>query len=234
MRRLAAVVLLAAGWLLGGCAAIPAGVQGALRQLLDLRMTVRGAVDENAYYLFVLDTNGRDSEGPEVIAPLTNFLGNGRATGVYQHYVEYHQGQFELFRDQPEQEGQVVPPRVALGQPFSFDSGSSQGTLRCSLDLNKVEAQGGLKTNAADPDIQQIEINFITVNEIVLPGSLPPTPRQSDGLGTDGTNFITFRVNNGLVIGNTGLEQPGEFFGGQQLDAAYDLVDFRIEIRQGG
>lgn len=228
MRRPAAVVLLAAGWLLGGCAAIPAGVQGAVRQLLDLRMTVRGAVDENAYYLFVLDTNGRDSEGPEVIAPLTNFLGNGRATGVYQRYVEYHQGQFELFRDQPEQEGQVVPPRVALGQPFSFDAGSSQGTLRCSLDMNQ------LKDNVNDPAIQQIEINFITINEIVLPGSLPPTPRQSDGLGNDGTNFISFRVNNGLVIGNTGLEQPGEFFGGQQLDAAYDLADFRIEIRQGG
>lgn len=225
-RRLLLAALLVAS--LGGCAKFqPAGVIDLPRQLLDMRMTVRGAIDDQAYYLFVIDTNERDSDGPEIIAPYTEFLGNGRATGSYTHYVEYHLGRFELFRDQPEQEGVTPPPRTALGQPFFFDSTSSSGTLSCSVDMDE------LKANSADADIPQLEVNFITVNKIVLPGEIPIDPRQTDGVGTQGTRFISFRVQNGLVIDNTGSEEPGEVFEGQQLDPAYDLTDFRISVRSG-
>lgn len=227
VRRLLLLSVLAAS--LGGCAKFPAtGDIGEVpRQLLDMRLTVRGAIDDQAYYLFVIDTNERDSDGPEIIAPFTEFLGNGRATGSYTHYVEYHLGRFELFRDQPEQEGVTPPPRTALGQPFFFDSTSSTGTLSCSVDMED------LKANPADPDLPQLELNFITVNKIVLPGEIPIDPRQTDGLGTQGTRFITFRVQNGLIIENNGTEEPGEVFEGQQLDPAYDLTDFRIGIRSG-
>jgi len=165
--RAAAVrlLLLAAAALLGGCAQFPAAGTGGgqARQLLDMRLTVRGSIDPNAYYLFVIDTDGRDSDGPEVIAPFTEFLGNGRATGSYAFYVEYHLGLFELFRDQPEQDGTIVPPRQALGEPFFTDSTSSAGTLQCSVDL------ATLRDNANDPNPTQLEVNFITVNEIVCP-----------------------------------------------------------------
>ncbi|MCC7493839.1 MAG: hypothetical protein IT204_15900 [Fimbriimonadaceae bacterium] len=225
--RHASLLLLLCGCL-GGCAKFPAGLSGGeARQLLDLRLTLRAAVDENAYYLFGIDINGRDGDGPEVIAPFTEFLGNGRATGSYTHYVEYHQRQFELFRDQPEQQGTTVPPRTALGPPIFFDSTSSAGTLSCSVDLAQ------LRLNAADPNPTQLELNFITVNQIVLPGEIPLTPRQSDGFGTLGTTFLSIRAENGLVINNDGIESGGELFGGQQLDGAYDLTDFRIAIRQG-
>lgn len=222
--------LLAAGLCLalGGCAKFPAALDGdGARRLLDLRMTVRGAIDENAYYLFVIDTDGRDTDGPEIIAPRTEFLGNGRATGSYTHYVEYHLGRFELFRDQPEVEGQVNPPREALGPPFSSDATSSAGSLLVTIDLDQ------LKPNANDPDLTDIEVNFITVNQIVLPGELPILPRQTDGIGLLGTDYLAIRLENGLVITNDGLEGTGELFENQQLEAPYDLADFRVAVREG-
>lgn len=223
-----AILLLAMAALLGGCAQFPAAVAGGTaRQLLDMRMTVRGGIDPNAYYLFVIDTDGRDSDGPEVIAPFTEFLGNGRATGSYTYYVEYHLGLFELFRDQPEQEGTTVPPREALGEPFFTDSTSSAGTLQCSVDLST------LRDNANDPNPTQLELNFITVNEIVLPGEIPVIPRASDGFGPQGTRYVALRVENGLIIENNGIESAGEVFENQQLPQEYDLVDFRIGIREG-
>lgn len=226
---LRAALLLLAGALLGGCAKFPAtGVTGGGRQLLDLRLTVRGGIDPNGYYLFVIDTDGRDSDGPEVIAPFTEFLGNGRATGSYTYYVEYHLGLFELFRDQPEQEGTTVPPREALGEPFFTDSTSSAGTLQCSVDLST------LRDNANDPNPTQLELNFITVNEIVLPGEIPIVPRVSDGFGTVGTQYLSLQVENGLIIDNNGIESAGEVFENQQVPPEYDLVDFRIGIREGG
>ena len=209
-----------------GCAKYPGGTL-VTRRLLDLRMTLRGVPDPNAYYLFVIDTNGRGGDGPQVIAPLTSFLGNGRATGSYTHYVEYHQGRFELFKDQPEEEGVTPPPREALGDPFAFDDSSSSGSLSCTLDLTQ------LRQNTTDPSPTQLEVTFITVNETVLPGETPPVPRQSDGLGLDGNTFLVLRMENGLVVTNTGIEGTGEVFGGQQLDAAYDIADFSAAVRDG-
>ncbi len=225
----ARLALAVASCLLAACAKFPATPSvGGERQLLDMRMTLRGPIDQNAYYLFVLDSNARDADGPEIIAPFTTFLGNGRATGAYNHYVEFHLGRFELFRDQPEQEGQIVPPREALGQPFFYDSTSSSGTLSCSIDLSTIRADPN------DPNAEQLEINFITVNQIVLPGEVPIEPRQTDGFGKVGTSFLTLRVENGLTVDNTnGIEPSGETFEGNQLEAAYDLVDFQIRIRSG-
>lgn len=217
-----------AALLCAGCAKFPeAGGGGGVRRLLDLALTVRGTVDENAYYLFAIDTDGRDADGPEIIAPRTQFLGNGRATGSYTHYVEYHLGTFELFRDQPEQQGQVTPPREALGPPFFSDSTSSSGTLKITLDLDQ------LKANTNDPDPAQLEVNLITVNQIVLPGEVPLEPRQTDGLGVLGTDYLSVRLQNGLVVTNEGIEAPGELFEGTQLEPAYDLVDFRLAVREG-
>ncbi|MBI5830720.1 MAG: hypothetical protein HZB16_00230 [Armatimonadetes bacterium] len=209
-----------------GCAKYP-GDAVVTRRLLDMRMTLRGVPDVNAYYLFVLDTNGRGADGPQVIAPLTPFLGNGRATGAYTYYVEYHQGRFELFRDQPEVQGVTPPPREALGEPFAFDDSSSSGSLRCTLDLTQ------LRPVSTDPSPTQVELNLITVNEIVLPGETPPVPRQSDGLGADGNTFLVLRMENGLQVNNNGTEGAGEVFGGRQLDAAYDIVDFSVAVRDG-
>jgi hypothetical protein len=219
---------LAALWLASGCAQFPANVVIGGRRLLTMQLTLRGAADPNAYYLFVIDT-GTSGDGPRVLAPLTPFLGNGRATGSYTHYVEYHQGRFELFRDQPEQVGVSQPPRVALGQPFSYNDSSSSGTLRCALDLAQ------LKTNTSDPDPQQIKLNLITVNEIVLPGDVPPVPRQTDGFGPDGNSYLIVRLLNGVRIDNSTLiEGSSESYEGRPLDAAYDLVDFAVEVGQGG
>lgn len=225
-RRWLTVATLTLGLLATGCARTPGGVV-VNRRLIDLRLTLRGTPDPNGYYLFVIDSNGRGTDGPRVLAPLTPFLGNGRATGSYTHYVEFHQGRFELFRDQPEAPGVTPPPRVALGAPFAYDASSSSGTLSCTLDLNQLRASAG----AALPS--QLEVNFITVNRIVLPGEVPPEPRQSDGLGLDGANYLVARLQNGLVINNDGVETSGEVFGGQALAAAYDLVDFRLAVRDG-
>lgn len=219
------VLALLVGAFASGCARTPGGV-GVSRRLVDMRMTMRGPLDPNAYYLFVIDTNSRAADGPRVLAPLTPFLGNGRATGSYTHYVEYHQGRFELFRDQPEQQGVTPPPREALGRPFSVAADEPGGTLSLTLDLNQIKPADG-------PVPGQLEVNFITVNRIVLPGEIPPEPRQSDGLGIDGNQFLVLRLQNGLQVTNDGLEGTGEVFGGRTLDAAYDLAVFFVAVRDG-
>lgn len=222
--------LLAALLLLGctGCAQVPAGYSSGTRHLLTMSMTMRGPIDPNAYYLFVIDTSTTSVDGPQVIAPNTLFLGNGRATGSYTHYVEYHLGRFELYRDQPEQQGVTPPLRTDLGQPFRYDSTSFANTLSCSLDLSQ------LKTLSTDPDLTQVKLNFITVNELVLPGQTPPVPRQSDGLGPDGTNYLLARLQTGNHFDNSNaIETTGESVFGQAFDPAYDLADFRVDVTQG-
>ena len=79
----------------------------------------------------------------------------------------------------------------------------------------------------------QLKINMITVNRILLPGEVSTVVRQSDGLGTDGTNYLIVQMQAGTVIQNTGIEAAGEIFEGQQLTPAFDLVDFQIAVKQG-
>ncbi len=230
MRRRYLVPLTAVflGALTTGCAKFPAtGGGGTPRMLIDMRMTLRGAVDENAYYLFVIDTSGRDAKGPVIIAPYTQYTGNGRATGAYTHYVEYHLGRFDVFKDQPEEAGVTPPARTVIGQPFRSDSTSSTGVLRCWID------QDQLKLTAGQADLTQISLNLITVNEIVTAGSLPPVPRQTDGLGTDGNTFLVIRLQNGTIIENNGIESTGETFEGKSLSAEYDIADFRVAVVSG-
>lgn len=225
-------ILLAALAGLAGCAQFPEGAGGGdgPRVLLDMRMTLRGELDETAYYLFVIDLNDEagddETDGPEVIAPRTEFLGNGRATGEYDHYVEYHLGQFEVFADQPEKQGQQRPPRTALGPPFFFDAEPQTGVISATVDLMRLLPEGGTLPST-------IEVNLITVNQILLPGEVPIEPRQTDGFGRLGTDFLSLRPENGLVINNEGIEAAGEIIEGRPLDPAYDIIDFRIAIRTG-
>jgi hypothetical protein len=229
VRRLARIGLgLAALLALGGCGMVPAGVASTPSQLLYMRMTMRGAVDENAYYLFVINTAANSSEGPEVIAANTSYLGNGLATGYYTHYVMYHQGIFELYRDEPAQQGVTPPAPTALGQPWAYDdSNAASGTLTCTLDTSV------LKPSTTSAALQQIELNFITDNEIVLPGAAPSVPRQSDGLGPDGTTFLVVQLENGIVINNNGIAVAGGLFGGVPLSPAYDITDFNVTVESG-
>jgi hypothetical protein len=226
MRRTALLVGGALGVVaFGGCAETPAGVSNLGLNLIQMSMTMKSAVDPNAYYLFMLNTVANNSAGPTVLAADTPFLGNGLATGSYDYYVEYHQGQFELFMGEPESQGVTPTPAQALGVPYSYNDSSSVGTLSCTLTTGQINPAG-------NPALTQVEMNFITVNEIVLPGDVPATPRQSCGVGSDGTQFLTLLLQNGNQIVDNGI--PIETtYGGQPISPAYQIVNFSANYQTG-
>ncbi|HEY3396851.1 MAG TPA: hypothetical protein VGM19_04245 [Armatimonadota bacterium] len=87
--------------LLAGCA--NQGSLGGLTQptaLLSASFTMAGPIDENAYYFMALDT--LDNHGASFPVPVAAgpFWGNGWGTGTITHYVQYHLGQYNLYKTQ--------------------------------------------------------------------------------------------------------------------------------------
>ena len=93
---LVAVVSLAA--MLGGCARGGEG-QGAVvpSQVLDVVLRYARPINDAFYYFIAIDADNDPDDGPVPVAS-GPYWGNGWGTGSMTHYVEYHQGQYQLFR----------------------------------------------------------------------------------------------------------------------------------------
>lgn len=87
--------------LLSGCAQ-----QGSLGgaptpdAIIEIMVRMAGPVDENAYYFVAFDVD--DDQGDTFPVPVAAgpFWGNGWGTGSITYFLEYHLGQYNLFRTQ--------------------------------------------------------------------------------------------------------------------------------------
>src|SRR3972149_5403427 len=65
--------------------------------VVDITLRVAGTIRDNFYYFVAFDTdndNGADFPVPVAAGP---YWGNGWGTGAITYYLEYHNGQYNLF-----------------------------------------------------------------------------------------------------------------------------------------
>jgi len=66
--------------------------------ILDIMVRFAAPVNDAFYYFIALDADGDfGADGPLPVAAGPRW-GNGWGTGSMTHFVEYHQGRYELFR----------------------------------------------------------------------------------------------------------------------------------------
>jgi len=89
---------LAIATLVGGCARGGEG-QGPVvpNRVMDLILTFAAPIRDEFYYFIALDADDDVNDGPIPVAS-GPYWGNGWGTGSMTHYIEYHQGQYQLFR----------------------------------------------------------------------------------------------------------------------------------------
>lgn len=98
-RQMAAILLISLAVVLGGCARggeegespVPAAVLGIIWEMA-------GPVNDAFYYFVAFDADtdlGADFPVPVAAGP---WWGNGWGTGSITHFLQYHQGQYELYR----------------------------------------------------------------------------------------------------------------------------------------
>ncbi|MEA3400349.1 MAG: hypothetical protein U9R79_03810 [Armatimonadota bacterium] len=138
-----AALLLAAALPIGGCARGGEQEPVVPETVLDLVVTYAAAVEDAFYYYVALDTDGDfGADGPLPVAAGPNW-GNGWGTGSLTHYVEYHQGRYELFRATLEPDliaagGGIVG---VAGTPDTSDAGVHAITID-SLSLGQAMVTG--------------------------------------------------------------------------------------------
>ncbi len=101
MHRASAVAVAAAAILavvLAGCARGGEGQEPVVpHQVIDIVVRYARPINDAFYYFIAIDGDNDPNDGPVPVAS-GPYWGNGWGTGSMTHYVEYHQGQYQLFR----------------------------------------------------------------------------------------------------------------------------------------
>ncbi len=99
--------------------------------VIDIVVTFLGPVQDAFYYYVALDADGDfGADGPLPVAAGPNW-GNGWGTGSLSHYVEYHQGRYELFEAtlEPDLERAGGGITDVAGTPDTTDAGLHEITI---------------------------------------------------------------------------------------------------------
>jgi hypothetical protein len=142
--------------LLGGCARGGDEQPVVPEVVLEVMMRFARAVDDASYYYAAFDTDGDfGADGPLPVAAGPRW-GNGWGTGSLTHFVEYHQGRYELFRTN------LTPELTQAGGGVTAVSGTPDGTdagvhsiAIDALDLGAATVEGaGMVGSAVNYSLQ--------------------------------------------------------------------------------
>lgn len=253
--------LLVSGFLLGGCARMPASTTIAGRaKLLTVTLRYRGPININKqpqgnyYYVVINRTDTQSDNGPvPTLAP--NWGGNGiaaAAQGTGQGFVAVVRYERNLSTIgglevgvTTDSAGNIVNPTSAgfgarsftvVGPPDRIlslpEQGGDPNTISFQLDLGRLP----------NPNARYVQLNFISQNS--LPQGVENVEKVWDALG-DGTQ--TGSINNPLTIDTT---QNPTISNSQQIgpsrepesdvrdrlldlrdDTSLDLVDWTVQVR---
>lgn len=223
MRPLEVSVALWALLTLFGCAKFPEQpLIPPSEDRLIIRLWYAAPLEPEFFYFIAVDDDGDPTTGP--LPALTSPWGNGWGVpegegSRIRLYVEVHRQSAEIFRiidPNP-----TAPPR-SLGKPLEFVT-LQPGEAQIVLDLRQIFP-------AFPDEPRRIELNFISVDEIILDQAFEGR-RNYDALGPTGNDFIsipltatqTFRNGEGFVT---------ETSGDATLDAL-DLVDWEVQVILG-
>lgn len=170
---------------LAGCAR--GGEQGPVVPEVVLEVLVRfaRAINDASYYYAAFDTDGDlGADGPLPVAAGPRW-GNGWGTGSLTHFVEYHQGRYELFRVNLEPSltqagGGIIG---VAGVPDSTDAGTHNITVD-TIDLGAATLSGaGTITGVTNDSMQAAgEITIETdAAGLTVAGAVGFTPAAAGG-----------------------------------------------------
>jgi len=217
-KRLALFVsLLVVPVVVAGCAKGPgAGVTPPLAvNRLTVRITFDAPVNDNLYYFVAFDDDDNSADGP---LPLRRPAPNGWGTGSFTTFVQYHFGQYQVFRHvvNPDQSVTDTP----LNQPFSFTLPQGSNQIAFTLDMDNYWAA----------DVDFLDINIITTDELITDSNLN-IDKIFDGLGPTGNDYVTIPIKANATFQNN--EALIREFAGDVPIPAIDITDWRIEIVRG-
>lgn len=181
-----AVLLIALGALVCGCARGGEDGQSVVPQkVISFVITVAGNIDPGSYYYVALDADNDDGlDGPLPVAAGPQWE-NGWGTGSFTHYVEYHLGQYELYRADLDAKLKNAAAGIEAvnGLPDSTDAGTHELQVT-TLNFGDIAVSGaGMITGAQNDGFQAagaLSIETDAAGNIVA-GSVTWTPDADGG-----------------------------------------------------
>lgn len=198
-----------------GCARIPEGSVIVPVRAFTVTLTMATAVNDDFYYYTVIDTDGGGA-GPLPVFPGV-IPGQGWVTGSATHFIEYHRGQFTLYKFLDLGQFQYV----RIGTPIN--ASASGQTITFTVDLNDLEATG-----------ESIDLNFITMD-------YPLAQRRTiDALIAGSASTLNLLITSDSDPDNDSfgsLEQPDDLLNENSSPVAtteitrpLDMISWRIRI----
>lgn len=185
MKKLLCALCVVAVVVLSGCAR--GGEGGAVGPdiVVDFHARYAGIINDSYYYFIPVDTDGDFGvDGPVPVAA-GPFWENGWGTGSFSHYIEYHQGQYNVYRV-------TVVPTLATagggitaisGVPTTSAAGTSVLTVQ-AINFGAVTVGGtGMVTAVTNTGFQAAGTLALETNATgeVVAGSVVYTPAASGG-----------------------------------------------------
>lgn len=146
--------------------------------VVDFSFTMAGPIDPNAYYflaLDVLDDGGATFPVPVAAGP---YWGNGWGTGTITHFLEYHMGQYDLYRTQL---NTILDSHTG---GFTGISGTAAGSSAGEYKLEVLSVTAGLAT------VQSVFTLFATGQKTTVIDTLPSNAATVSSL-VPGLTLIT-------------------------------------------
>ena len=184
--RMGVALLLATMIIVSGCARTgSSGGPTIPERVLSFTATYRGPVSDLFHYFVALDADGDFGvDGPLPVAA-GPYWGNGWGTGSITHFVQYHQGQYDLFRVDRTAELRQAGAGItaASGEPTSTDTGEYRLTTGAlTLGDVTVSAAGAIAsvTNQSDQNAGTLTVETDAAGTVVA-GSVAFSPAGDGG-----------------------------------------------------
>ncbi|MGE5531751.1 MAG: hypothetical protein ACM3VW_06535 [Bacteroidota bacterium] len=189
--RTAVLALLVVPIALSGCARGGEGAQVGPSVVVDFYARFAGPINDAYYYFIPIDADGDLGQDGPVPVAAGPFWENGWGTGSFTHYIEYHQGQYNVYRTL------MVPTLTTAGGGITAVGGAPAG----SAPGNSVLTVGAITFGA------------VTVDSAGMVTAATNTAFQSAGTITISTNAA------GQVIADSVVFAPATV-GGRALTAS--------------
>ncbi len=212
---LLAAAVIASAAAISGCARGGEGQQVVPEVVLEITVTFAGPIEDAFYYFFALDIDGDfGADGPVPVVAGPDW-GNGWGTGSITHYVEYHQGRYELFAVTLSPD--LVTPGGGIldvsGVPDTTDAGVHAITIG-QLSLGAVTVTGeGAVASVANNGLQAAGTLRLQTNAAgeVVAGSVTWTPAADGGRALTATEQAAIDALNtgGVQLAQDSLAELG-------------------------
>jgi len=209
-------------------------------RVMDILVSFAGPVRDAFYYYLVIDADDDVNDGPIPVAS-GPYWGNGWGTGSFTHYVEYHQGLYQLFRAvlaaQLRRAGAGIVE--VAGTPLTTDAGAYTVTVTGVRFGAATVGGAGMATAATNDSSQNAGVLSFETDAagVVVAGSVAFAPaadggralsvaeqQQVDALNAGGQALA---VNTFALLGLTlAVGAPGA--GQQTVTVAPAIADVRV------